>query len=203
MTTGPPPTGCQVLLIRHAQPVIDPRRHPSRFELAGEGEAAARRLATRIDTRPAVVAAGAEPKLVSTVAPLARRWGLPVVHHHDLGESRSRGWLDPEEFAQLVERFLTHPDRPPAVGWESADRAAGRLLAGISGLAAEAERPGPVVVCTGGRSLTAVLMAVGLVPRARTFETWLRLRSPELAKIRFDDAGRAHYEVRPGLAAVG
>jgi broad specificity phosphatase PhoE len=191
----PPPTpetgSNLVVLIRHCQPQVDQAAPAATWGLTDAGRAQARRLLeSPLLDRPAAVACGPEPKMTQSVEWLAGRAGTSVVASPAFGESRGQGWFEPGQFERVVAAFFAEPARPPAAGWEPADVAAGRFLAGLRELVAE-HGGGRVVVCSGGRVLTAVLCELGLIARSEAFEKWKALQMPDLAAIDLDRTGGA------------
>jgi broad specificity phosphatase PhoE len=182
----------RVILVRHAQSLVDQTRHPAEWHLAGEGRAAARRLAALgLFDQVAGFYAGPEPKLVHTLAPVAEARGQQVAPEPDFAETRSEGWLDADAFLATVRRFFAAPDRPPARGWESASAAAGRFAAGVERLQARHgpaiyrghALPGTFAIATGGRMLAAYLAGLFHYTPEQAFDFWRRLRFPDLAVI--------------------
>lgn len=145
-------------------------------------------LATLTGDAVAVVA-GDEPKMVQTLEPLAKAVGCDVEAAVELRESHSEGWLGDEEFDAVVRHFLADRSASPARGWESADAVAGRFVGKLGRLVRAASDDGTIVVCSGGRALTAALHGMGLLAPADLYRTWRNLRMPDVAEVLWHDDG--------------
>lgn len=184
-----------LVLVRHARSAPDPQRPASEWGLSGEGVDQAAGLAERLAALgPTVVAAGPEPRMAATVAPVARSLGLSVEVDEAFAESRPAGWVAEDRFERTVAAFLDDPDHPPAPGWEPAASVVRRFVGGVERLVDSAA--GPVVVCSGGRAITAVLCHLGVVPCERSFEAWSELGSPEVVALDREAFGDAVRWVR-------
>ncbi len=181
----------RLFLLRHCQSAVDSTRDPSTWGLTPTGFDDAQRLArSPLLVDASIVAAGDEPKMVETVQPLADQLAINVTVSPRLAESGSGGWVSDEEFEPLVRRLLEDPDRAPAVGWESATATADRILAEIDDIAAG--RPtGDIVVCTGGRAITASLIGLRLLDPIDALESWRALQMPDVVVVQFDRHGEA------------
>jgi broad specificity phosphatase PhoE len=189
----------RLLLVRHCQAGVDALQEPSTWRLTPGGIADADRLArSSIFSATAVVAAGDEPKMVDSVRPLAGHRDARLAVSAALRESASGGWVAASEFERFVRRFLEAPGQAPAPGWESAEAAVDRFLAEVEALAV-AESAGDIVVCTGGRILTATLVRIGLLRTEEAFEAWTTLQTPDVVPVVFDGQGEASL---PGSAAI-
>jgi len=130
------------LYITHPEVVIDPNVPTPRWGLSPTGMARARAFAARgLVPRGWPIVASTEQKAIDLAQILAESTGGEVRLDAALGENdrSSTGYLRPEQFEALVDRFFGDPDANPE-GWESAREAQRRVveavrvtLAGIGG----------------------------------------------------------------------
>lgn len=171
-------------LVRHCRPVVDPAVPPPQWELHPDGHDGALSLARSSLLRGTVVAAaGDEPKMLATMAPLARRNGVELVASSAFGESRGLGWFDDSRFIDVVQAFFDRPRAEPAPGWEPAAHAVDRFRAGIDALVDGAILGGTVAICSGGRVLTALLGDLGILGPDELFPTWKGITMPDIALV--------------------
>lgn len=102
-------------------------------------------------------------------------------------ESHSEGWLEGGEFQDAVCRFFGEPGRSAAPCWETADAAAGRFLTKLRQITADLTPGATLVVCSGGRVLTAVLHELGIVPSDEMVAMWRRIQMPDIAELAWRD----------------
>ncbi|MEZ5378308.1 MAG: histidine phosphatase family protein [Acidimicrobiales bacterium] len=179
----------RLFLIRHCQSAVDATRDPSTWGLTPRGAKDAGRLArSSLFSGTAVVAAGDEPKMVESVRPLADQLAIGLGVSAGLRESTSGGWVPDSEFEHVVRRFLEVPGQAPAVGWESAETTVDRFLTEVEELAAT-EPAGDIVVCTGGRVLTATLIQIGLLSTEDALDAWSALQMPDVVPVAFNNRG--------------
>jgi 2,3-bisphosphoglycerate-dependent phosphoglycerate mutase len=159
---------------------VDAATHPSTWGLTTEGH----RQAAELELSPwleaaTVLAAGPEPKMVETLRPTAERLGVDIVIDDAFRETDAR-WQPDEEFHSSVTRLFASPTSSPAAGWEPAHDAALRFLAGVTSISS----PWPdddIVVCSGGRALTSLLMELAAIDSERAFSYWQSIRMPDIA----------------------
>ena len=179
-------TSTKVVLIRHCESQVDPALPPTTWGLTKAGHAQAGGLAGASFCADLIaVACGDEPKMVQTVEPLTRAVGLSVEQNVAYRESHSEGWFDGAGFEDIVGAFFRERAVAPAPGWEPAGEAAERFGSALEQQVARVGVGGTVVVCSGGRVLTAVLARLDLIAPSQLLETWRRLRAPDVAVIEF------------------
>jgi len=168
---------------------VDAGTPPSTWGLTDVGRLDAVQL---VDHLPQVsivaIACGGEPKMIETVTPLAQRLGISVTVDAAFAETHGDGWFEIDEFHALVARLFAEPGQPPAAGWECGGDAAARFLAGLRRLHVG---DGAVVVCSGGRMLTSVLVALGVFRGDEAFGVWSHLRMPDVAVLSMPADGPA------------
>ena len=202
----------RLILVRHAQSRIDPSRNPREWGLSEEGQAGARRLAALgLFDRADAFYAGAEPKMIETLDPVATARDRRVQADPDFGETHSEGWIgSPDEFNAIVRRLFEAPDTPPAPGWETGTAARRRFGAAVERLRqfheppANRDRvlPATVAIATGGRMLMTYLSGPLDWSAVEAFAQWQRLRMPDLAVLELDEAGKGQIVVPFGTLVV-
>jgi broad specificity phosphatase PhoE len=165
-----------IVLVRHAQPEIDPAQPPALWPLSDAGRTAVRALARdptwrgmrRVFTSP-------ELQAQETAHILAGANGLTVTVVEELREvQRPHGVADD---SRAIAAWFARPHEPPA-GWEPADTALTRIRACIERL--RALEPEPFAVTGHGLALSLYVAGLsGEDPAA----LWRSLRMPDLAVV--------------------
>ena len=164
-----------LILVRHAQPVIDPDSPSERWILAPEGRAASAALARELTVyTPRSILCGDEPKMTGTAAALAEVLNISVWPKAGLNEHarRTMKFGDKAKFEAAIKDLFERPG-DIVYGEESADMTYARLAAAID--AALAGEKGAVVAVTGGTALSIFLARRTGVD---AFATWKPLRLP-------------------------
>ncbi|MHB8380090.1 MAG: histidine phosphatase family protein [Acidimicrobiales bacterium] len=157
-----------VVLIRHAEPTVDPDRPPSEWQLTPNGKELSRVLGVRL--RPSGlrrIVTSPEDKAWATATAVAEVLGVDVVVDERLREVQ-RPWTE-DNFDDTVVRYL---EGTPIEGWETIDRVASRLMDSLvshSGV-------GPIGVVTHG---TAMACLVGAIDRVSRAVFWSDLTMPD------------------------
>lgn len=212
MTNSPRiPLVHRVLVVRHAPSRVDEHTPANQWGLSDAGHAAARRLASlAIFDYATGYYAGAEPKMLETLAPVAGEHGLPVHTEPALAESASAGWLSGTRFLGTIHRFFEAPDAPPAPGWEPARQAAARFSARIDELRAlhappvnrDRVLPGTFAVTSGGRAIIAYLTSLlGYTP-AQALSAWQALKMPDVAVLELSATAPPRIIIPFGILVV-
>lgn len=172
----------RMVLVRHCQSAVDAAAHPSTWELTGEGHRQAVILASSPWFEGAtILAAGPEPKMVQSLRPTAERLGIDIFIGDAFRETQA-AWLPQEEFISSVGQLFASPTSAPAAGWEPSRDAGLRFLAGVRSIARS--RPDDdVVVCSGGRALTSLLVELGAIECDVAFSCWQSIRMPDIAVV--------------------
>ena len=166
-------SGPALILVRHAQPVIDEATPPPTWRLSAAGRDAALALAGRLATyAPAAAVASPEPKALETAQIIAGQLGLPVEEDAGFAEHQrpdlpfgSRG-----AFEVLMGGFFAEPAEV-FFGGESADVAHDRFTTALARHTAR-----PLLVVTHGTVLSLYLSRrLQLDP----FDLWESLALPE------------------------
>lgn len=173
-----------VVLVRHARPVLRAGVPAREWKLDDGAAAACRALATEVEARLAAAGrrvtrlwSSTEPKAVGTAEALGDAWGLaPEGTHPGLDEHR-RGPLpivDDVAWRETVGRMFAEPDEL-VLGEETASEALARFAAAMAEVAAAGEG-GLSAVVTHATVMTLLLAAPnGLEP----LQFWGSLRLPD------------------------
>lgn len=114
-----------LILIRHANPEIDPALPAAQWRLSARGRERCALLAEGLAPfRPQAVITSEEPKAEETGRLVAEFFGLPAASHPGLQEQdrREAGFLSPENFRKSVLNVFRHPEAR-VFGTESAREA--------------------------------------------------------------------------------
>ncbi len=134
-----------------------------------------------------MLVAGPEPKMTETLGPAAELLAADLVIDDSFRETDAR-WLAHDEFLATVARLFASPASSPAPGWERSCDAGARLLAGIR-RRWESGPDGDVVVCSGGRALTSLLVSLAVIAPDRAFAYWQTIGMPDLAVLDIPTSG--------------
>lgn len=120
------------MFITHPGVVIDPAVPIEQWRLSPAGRARARRLPALFRGQVDRVICSAERKASDTAAILAGALGVQIVVDAALGEMdrSATGYLPPDEFEAVVDRFFAAPGES-ARGWERAADAQRRIVDAI------------------------------------------------------------------------
>lgn len=119
------PPGDKLILVRHANPEIDPALPAAQWRLSARGRQRCALLAERLASFGLqAIITSEEPKAEETGRLTAGYLGLKVTSHPGLQEQdrRDAGFLSPEEFRTAVRRVFRHPEER-IFGSESAQEA--------------------------------------------------------------------------------
>ena len=162
-----------LILVRHAQPQIDPATPAPQWSLSADGRLAAAALADRIARfAPRAAVASPEPKALETARVLAAPLGLAVDADGGFAEQHRPNlpFGSREAFEARMAAAFAEPATSP-FGGESADAAHDRFVAALARHAAR-----PLLVVTHGTVLSLYLSrSLALEP----FPLWKSLALPE------------------------
>ena len=141
-----------IRFISHPEVVIDPAVPVPEWGLSPRGQ---ERLATML-AEPWIAGVVAvwsslERKAIETAQPIAAARGLAVRTLHDLHENdrSATGFLPPDEFEQVADRFFGEPDRSVR-GWETARAAQARIVAAVREVDGTSPPGGVAIAAHGG-----------------------------------------------------
>ncbi len=165
----------RLILVRHAQPIIDPDSPSERWVLAPEGRAATVELGQALKPyAPRAILCGDEPKMTGTADALAEVLAVAVTRSAGLSEHarRTTKFADKAVFEAAIGALFERPHEI-VYGEESADMTYARFAAAIDD--ALVRESGTLVAVTGGTALSIFLSRRADVD---AFETWKALRLP-------------------------
>lgn len=161
----------QLVLVRHAKPVIDLAVDPSRWALSAEGMQAAVHLGRTLDC-PAAVVSSLEPKAIGTASAIAEAHDFTVELDGRLGEV-----VRDEPFAgDFRARRRAYVEGAAHPGWEDRDAVVERIDAAVSDRLTPSE-DGLAVLVGHGMAFTLWLTARAALADPGAF--WSDLRLPD------------------------
>lgn len=141
-----------VIFVTHGEVEIDPEVSVPEWGLNETGrQRHADFAASEAVAGVTSVFSSTERKALEAAAPVAERFGLPVLSRSDLGENdrSATGYLPPDEFWAVVEEFFARPD-VAIRGWERARDAQRRIVAAVRACLNEAREGRVLIVAHGG-----------------------------------------------------
>lgn len=178
-----------VILIKHAMPLVDPAVPAPDWPLSDAGKADALRLANLLRRdAPCCIVPSPQPKAQETGAILAAALAVPLQPAHPgLAEQDNSGepfQPDPATFRAQVERYLAQP-QAVVYGRESASMVAERMQHALDALLAPLPPDASIVLVSHGRSITALLQSHD--PALDAFGLWRALGLPSFVRLRRPD----------------
>ena len=179
----------RLILVKHAEPVVEPHVPPNRWKLSERGEARSVALAKRLRRyRPAAVVASEERKAVQTAGLVAERLGVtaatsPGLHEHD---RTGAPFGTQAEFELAAKGFFENPGEL-VWGNETAEEARGRFTDAVDAVLAR-HPSGDVVVVAHG---TVITLFLSRFVDLDAFGFWRGLGLPSLCVL-----GLPSYELR-------
>lgn len=162
-----------VVLVRHAEPLVDPHRNASGWILTDAGRDAARAIAPGlVDEHPDVVVASTEHKARETGEIIADALELPMRTHEGLGEQGRDGVpyvADREVFLELVHQHFENPARV-ILGQETSHEAAARFGRVVAELGRDRPEACCPILVSHGRVMASYLASVTSVD---AWELWM------------------------------
>lgn len=183
----------RIVLVRHAEPDVDPQLAAAEWALTPRGVKAARRMAVALSgLNPGWIVTSPERKARETAALLAESLEIPVEVDERLAEHGAdphEFFADYNEFRRLVEAHFAQPDQVVFRG-EASATAAARFGASATDCAARLNDGLPVLV-SHGRIISSWLS--GLTGQSAT-DIWNELRLPDLIEVDLRQGTfRSHY----------
>jgi broad specificity phosphatase PhoE len=171
----------QLILVKHALPVIIPGQPSHTWRLGSEGQRGAQALAAHLTPYlPARLSCSAESKAAETAAIIGAALGLTPATIGGLEEQHraTASFLGPDAFQQTMAAFFAAPDQL-VFGEETADAAYARFGAAIDGLVAESPDANHIVVAHG----TVIALFVGRRAGVAPLPLWRRLGLPSFVVV--------------------
>jgi len=161
----------RLYFITHPQVVIDPARPVPNWHLSDAGIAQIRRFAQAFAFENLTsIWASTETKAIETAGILAAAHGLPVSVDARLTENdrSATGFLPPERFQQVADRFFAEPQNS-VLGWERAVDAQARVVAGFAAITAGPPQ-GDIAICAHGGVGTLLYCHLAGYPISRRYD---------------------------------
>jgi broad specificity phosphatase PhoE len=171
----------QLILIKHAAPLVTPGQPSERWPLSPEGRERCADLADAVRAfAPAVVVSSVEPKAAETGKLIADRLGIPSetgagLHEHDRSNVPH---MPTREFIGMMELVFRKPAER-VLGRESAADALERFRTAVTA-ACERHPTGNVAVVSHGTVIALLLAEWGA---GKGFELWRRMGLPSFAVV--------------------
>lgn len=165
-----------LILVRHAQPVIDPNKPSAEWQLSEDGRSRSRELGEQLRTyQPDIVITSREPKAAETGRIIAETLGLPWETAENLHEHERTGeFVSREKFQQQVRDFFERPTEL-VFGLETAEEALGRFEAAV--LEVIGRYPDKnVIIATHGTVMTLFIANYNDI---EPIPLWRRLQMPD------------------------
>lgn len=177
----------QLILIRHAAPVIEPGRAAKAWTLPPDAVGPVERLGAQIDAERLVeIVSSTETKAVATAEMLAKRFSMAWriaegLHEHERGVLP---WMAEDQWrAQLAEFFARQDEL--IFGLETANRALQRFRAAVKSTL-DTARAGDVVIVSHG---TVMSLLLAEITGEDAFEIWDSLKMPDLRSVSREAVG--------------
>lgn len=167
----------QLILVKHAEPVLEAAVAPRLWQLGPEGAAGSRRLARALEPyQPFALAASPEPKALATAAIVGQAFGIEPRVEDDLRELDRPALpiMPPAEHRRVNERIFRQPGLA-VLGQESAGAALARFSRGIDAAIAGAGDAAALVVVAHG---TVIALLAAAHNDLDAFDLWKRLQCP-------------------------
>lgn len=171
----------RLYLVRHAKPIFDRAKPPSRWELDPTGAGRLNRLASLPCFAEAYrIVSSSETKADQTAQAIAAIHGLPAVEQYEaLGELYKATLVDNHE--QVMTELFLNPDQPVLEGWESAAGALARFRAAVDQLLLDAAGR-DLVIASHGTVLSLYLAWLNGQPTVNPAD-WKAIGMPDLAVV--------------------
>jgi broad specificity phosphatase PhoE len=168
----------KLILIKHAQPEIEPEVDARYWHLSLAGRASCGPLAERLAAyRPALIVSSGECKAIETAQLVALRLGVPAaetteLHEHD---RRGSGYLSGAEFQKKIALLFAAPDTL-VYGNESAVQARARFGSAVRGVVAAHPNVNIAIVAHG----TVISLFTAQTNSTNGYTLWQQLGLPSL-----------------------
>ncbi|MCL5999572.1 MAG: phosphoglycerate mutase family protein [Chloroflexi bacterium] len=180
----------KLILVKHAQPTIDPGVPASQWQLSDAGREACAPLARRLAAhQPAAVVSSSEPKAFQTAVLVAQSLGLAFhaaegLHEHDRSNV---AFQSQHEFEAAVAAFFDRPNEL-VFGRETAAQAQARFTRGVEAVL-RLHPQGNIALVAHGTVMTLFVTSRVAAERTRIapFSLWQRLGLPSYVVLSLPD----------------
>ena len=165
-------SSANVLFLTHPQVAIDPAMPVPDWTLSQLGASRmARFAASPVLARVTAIYSSGERKAVDTARILSERTGVPfsvvaALHENDRSAT---GYLPPEQFEAVADRFFAEPETS-VLGWERAVDAQARIVACVRGIVERDTTLGDIVIAAHGGVGALLLAHLLRKPISRRFD---------------------------------
>jgi broad specificity phosphatase PhoE len=169
----------ELILIKHAKPLVDPAKSSELWKLSDEGRAQAKSLAKLIaEHRPAKLFSSEEPKAIETAEIVSRELNVPRETAPDLHEHDRRNvpHMRSGEFISHVELFFRRPNEL-LLGKESAQQALARFERAVENVVSKHPSESLAVVSHG----TVIALFIEKHSDRNGFAVWREMSLPSFA----------------------
>jgi broad specificity phosphatase PhoE len=166
-----------LILVRHAQPIIDSNKPSAEWQLSADGRNRSRELAEQLRTyQPDIVITSREPKAAETGRIIAETLGLPYETAENLHEHRRTGeFVGQEKFQQQVRGFFERPTEL-VFGLETAEQALERFETAVSQVIGRHPNKN-IIIAAHGTVMTLFIAAHN--PTIAPLPFWQQLQMPD------------------------
>ncbi|HEX3357767.1 MAG TPA: histidine phosphatase family protein [Tepidisphaeraceae bacterium] len=183
-----------LILIKHAKPLIDPQKSSELWRLSLEGREQAKSLASAIAAyQPTVILSSEEPKATETARILAKELNLPAKSTPDLHEhDRSNvPHMRSGEFISNVELFFRSPDRL-VLGKETATQALARFEHALTQILTDHPEGNLALISHG----TVIALFIEKHSDRNGFQIWREMSLPSFAVFDLPEMQLAELQAR-------
>ncbi|WP_294641351.1 histidine phosphatase family protein [uncultured Aureimonas sp.] len=160
-----------LLVISHPEVIVDPGRPVERWCLSPTGVDRMRTFAqSPMAANVGSIWSSTETKAIEAAGILAGALGVGIRVSHDLGENdrSATGFLPPDEFESVADRFFASPTQSVR-GWERAVDAQARMRKAVARIA-DNHREGDLAIVAHGAVGTLLFCALSGKPINRSFD---------------------------------
>jgi broad specificity phosphatase PhoE len=168
----------RVVLIRHAEPLVEIGTPGAQWPLTNEGKSAARVLGERVAGRSPVALVWASPELKACETAASAFPSGPTRVRDELGEVEKPWYATTDDLRQAVARYL---GGDAVEGWEHRED----VLARLDALRADISPGQRLVVVSHGVLLTTWLAQHGVLDDPFAF--WSELRTPDAWELNLEE----------------
>jgi broad specificity phosphatase PhoE len=166
-----------LILVRHAQPAIEPDKPSTEWRLSEDGRTHSRKMAHQLTPyQPHIVITSREPKAAQTGPIIAQTLELPYETAEHLHEHKRTGeFFTQEQFQQKIRAFFERPTEL-VFGLETAEQALKRFETAVTQTIARHPHQN-IIIATHGTVITLLITAHN--PTIAPIPFWQNLKMPD------------------------